>query len=176
MVTLLREAGAIVMGRTNLSQLCLFAESRNPVVGQTANPWSAGHTPGGSSGGEGAAIAAGLSPLGVGTDIGGSIRVPAHFCGIAGFKPTLDRLPMRGIGTGIAGQEAVRAMCGPMARTVAEHAPITIRTAKQELNRIVRHWAPPGSSQHVVQAYTSQDFKEGIDAFLGKRKPRWQGK
>src|SRR6185436_2049913 len=69
---------------------------------------------------EGAAIAAGLSPLGIGTDIGGSIRVPAHFCGIAGFKPTLDRLPMQGIGSGIPGQEAVRAMCGPMARTVGD--------------------------------------------------------
>jgi fatty acid amide hydrolase len=120
MVTALREAGAVILGRTNLSQLCLYAESRNPLFGQTANPWSLQHTPGGSSGGEGAAIAAGLSPLGLGTDIGGSIRVPAHFCGIAGFKPTLDRLPMRGIAAGIPGQEAVRAMCGPMARTVRD--------------------------------------------------------
>jgi fatty acid amide hydrolase len=120
LVTALREAGAVILGRTNLSQLCLYAESRNPLFGQTANPWSLEHTPGGSSGGEGAAIAAGLSPLGVGTDIGGSIRVPAHFCGIAGFKPTLDRLPMRGIGAGIPGQEAVRAMCGPMARTARD--------------------------------------------------------
>lgn len=120
LVTLLREAGAIVIGRTNLSQLCLFAECRNPLFGQTANPWSAAHTPGGSSGGEAAAIAAGMSPLGIGTDIGGSIRVPAHFCGIAGLKPTLDRLPMGGIGAGIPGQEAVRAMCGPLARTVRD--------------------------------------------------------
>jgi len=120
LVTLLREAGAIVLGRTNLSQLCLFPESRNPLFGQTANPWSAAHSPGGSSGGEAAAIAAGMSPLGLGTDIGGSIRVPAHFCGIAGLKPTLDRLPMRGIGAGIPGQEAVRAMCGPLARTARD--------------------------------------------------------
>ena len=119
-VTALREAGAVILGRTNLSQVGLFAESRNPLFGQTANPWSAAHTPGGSSGGEGAAVAAGLSPLGVGTDIGGSVRVPAHFCGVAGFKPTLDRLPMRGIESGIAGQEAVRAMCGPLARSVAD--------------------------------------------------------
>ena len=120
MVTVLREAGAIIIGRTNLSQLGLFAESRNPVFGQSANPWSTKHTPGGSSGGEGAAIASGMSPLGIGTDIGGSIRVPAHFCGVAGIKPTLDRLPMRGIATGIAGQEAVRAMCGPLARTAGD--------------------------------------------------------
>lgn len=120
MVTLLREAGAIVVGRTNLSQFMLFAESRNPIFGQTANPWSLAHAPGGSSGGEGAAIAAGMSPLGVGTDIGGSIRGPAHFCGIAGFKPTLDRLPARGCQSGMPGQEAVRAQSGPLARVVGD--------------------------------------------------------
>ena len=100
----------------------LYVESRNPIFGQTSNPWSPVHGPGGSSGGEAAAIAAGMSPLGIGTDIGGSIRVPAHFCGIAGLKPTLDRLPMRGAASGIPGQEAVRAQCGPMARTTADLA------------------------------------------------------
>jgi fatty acid amide hydrolase len=118
MVTMLREAGAIVLGRTNLSQTMLFVEARNPIFGQTANPWSLAHTPGGSSGGEAAAIAAGMSPLGVGTDIGGSIRTPAHFSGVCGFKPSLDRLPMLGYQSVLAGQEAVRAMGGPLARTV----------------------------------------------------------
>ena len=120
MVTALREAGAVVLGRTNLSQTMLYVEARNPVFGRTSNPWSLGHTPGGSSGGEGAAIACGASPLGVGTDIGGSIRTPAHFCGIAGLKPSLDRLPMKGYRTVLAGQETVRGMGGPMARTVAD--------------------------------------------------------
>jgi fatty acid amide hydrolase len=120
MVTALRDAGAVVLGRTNLSQTMLYAEARNPVFGRTANPWSLAHTPGGSSGGEGAAIASGMSPLGVGTDIGGSVRTPAHFCGIAGFKPTLDRLPMWGYRSVNPGQEAVRAMGGPLARTVAD--------------------------------------------------------
>jgi fatty acid amide hydrolase len=118
MVTALRQAGAVVLGRTNLSQTMLYVEARNPVFGQTANPWSPAHSPGGSSGGEGAAVAAGMSPLGIGTDIGGSIRTPAHFCGVAGFKPSLDRLPMRGYRTVLAGQEAVRGMGGPIARTV----------------------------------------------------------
>jgi fatty acid amide hydrolase len=117
-VRALREAGAVILGRTNVSQLLIFHESRNPLFGQTANPWSPAHGPGGSSGGEGAAIGAGLSPLGVGTDIGGSIRVPAHFCGIAGLKPTLDRWTNRGSNTAMAGQETVRGQCGPMARTV----------------------------------------------------------
>jgi len=122
MVTLLREAGAVVLGRTNLSQTMLYIEARNPLFGQTANPWSADHTPGGSSGGEGAAIASGMSPLGVGTEIGGSIRTPCHFSGICGIKPSLDRLPMRGYRTVLAGQETVRSMGGPMARTVGDLA------------------------------------------------------
>ena len=120
MVTALRRAGAVLLGRTNLSQTMLYVEARNPVFGQTANPWSLAHSPGGSSGGEGAAVAAGMSPLGVGTDIGGSIRTPAHFCGVAGLKPSLDRLPMRGYRTVLAGQEAVRGMGGPLARTVGD--------------------------------------------------------
>ena len=120
MVTALRDSGAVVFGRTNLSQTMLYVEARNPVYGQTANPWALDHSPGGSSGGEGAAIAAGMSPLGVGTDIGGSIRTPAAFCGIAGLKPTLDRLPMKGYRTVLAGQETVRGMGGPMARSAAD--------------------------------------------------------
>jgi fatty acid amide hydrolase len=122
MVTALRDAGAVVLGRTNLSQTMLYVEARNPLFGQTANPWSLAHSPGGSSGGEGAAVAAGMSPLGVGTDIGGSIRTPAHFCGVAGLKPTLDRLPMKGYRTVLAGQETVRGMGGPIARTAADVA------------------------------------------------------
>jgi fatty acid amide hydrolase len=120
LVTLLREAGAVLLGRTNLSQTMLFAEARNPLFGQTANPWSLGHSCGGSSGGEAAAIAAGMSPLGVGTDIGGSIRTPAHFCGICGFKATLDRLPMYGYRGVLAGQEVVRSAAGPLARRVED--------------------------------------------------------
>jgi fatty acid amide hydrolase len=118
MVEALRGAGAVLLGRTNLSQTMLFPEARNPLFGQTANPRSLAHTPGGSSGGCAAAVASGMSPLSVGTDIGGSVRIPAHYCGIFAFKPTLDRLPMRGYRTVAAGQEVVRAMAGPLARSV----------------------------------------------------------
>lgn len=114
---MLREAGAVILGRTNLSQLMLYNEARNPIFGQTANPWSLDHSPGGSSGGESAAIAAGMSPLGIGTDIGGSIRVPAHSCGIAGLKPTLDRWTNKGSNTALLGQEVIRSQLGPMARS-----------------------------------------------------------
>jgi fatty acid amide hydrolase len=118
----LRAAGAVILGRTNVSQILLFVESRNPVYGQTASPWSLSHTPGGSSGGEAAAIAAGMSPLGVGTDIGGSIRVPAHFSGIAGLKPTLDRWTNKGSNSALLGQEVIRSQVGPMARTARDVA------------------------------------------------------
>jgi fatty acid amide hydrolase len=117
LVTLVREAGGVVVGRTNIPQLLLSYESRNPIWGPVNNPWDLGRTPGGSSGGESAALAAGCSFLGLGSDLGGSIRVPAHFTGTAGLKPTLDRWPARGCQTGIPGQEATRGMPGPMART-----------------------------------------------------------
>lgn len=119
---MLREAGAVVLGRTNVAQILMFHESRNPVFGQTANPWSLDHAPGGSSGGEAAAIAAGMSPLGVGTDIGGSIRVPAHFAGIAGLKPTLDCWTNLGSNGALVGQEVIRSQLGPMARTARDVA------------------------------------------------------
>ena len=122
MVQAFREAGAVLLGRTNLSQTMLFLEARNPIFGQTANPHSLAHTSGGSSGGDAAAVASGMSPLSVGTDIGGSVRVPAHFCGVAALKPTLDRLPMRGYRTVTPGQEAVRAMAGAFARTADDLA------------------------------------------------------
>ena len=121
-VAALRKAGAVILGRTNVPQILMFHETRNPIFGQTANPWSLAHTSGGSSGGESSALAAGMSPLGVGTDIGGSIRVPAHFAGIAGLKPTLDRWSNKGSNTALVGQEVVRSQLGPMARTARDLA------------------------------------------------------
>lgn len=115
-VKLLKDAGAIVLGKTNVPQLLLAQESENPIWGITHNPWNLSRSPGGSSGGEAAAIASGSSVMGIGTDIGGSIRIPAHFCGIHGLKPTVDRWSNRGSATALAGQEMVRAQMGPMAR------------------------------------------------------------
>lgn len=119
-VRVLREQGAILLGKTNVPQLLLAQESENAIWGITHNPWNLDRSPGGSSGGEAAALASGQSPLGIGTDIGGSVRIPCHFCGIAGLKPTVDRWSNRGSQTGIPGQELVRAQMGPMARTVAD--------------------------------------------------------
>ena len=122
MIEMLRAAGAVILGRTNVSQYLIFHESRNPLYGQTANPWSRAHTPGGSSGGEGASVAAGLSALGVGTDIGGSIRVPAHFSGVCGLKPSLDRWTNKGSNTALVGQETIRGQIGPLTRTATDCA------------------------------------------------------
>jgi fatty acid amide hydrolase len=110
LVKRLRQAGAIVLGKTNVSQLLLFGEScNNPVYGRTNNPWDLARTAGGSSGGEAAIIAAGGSPLGVGGDIGGSIRVPAHFCGLYSLLPTARRLTNLDTAhhAEVAGQEAI---------------------------------------------------------------------
>jgi fatty acid amide hydrolase len=122
LVRVLRRAGAVVLGRTNVAQFLLYHESYNPVFGRTVNPHDPARAPGGSSGGEAAALAAGLSPLGVGTDVGGSIRVPAHACGVAGLKPTVGRWPNRGVATPWPGQAAVPDQIGPMARTARDLA------------------------------------------------------
>ena len=96
LVARLREAGAIILGVTNTPELLMAWETDNLLYGRTNNPWDLARTPGGSSGGEAAAIASGCSAGGVGSDGGGSIRVPAHFSGICGLKPTPGRVPATG--------------------------------------------------------------------------------
>ena len=93
----MREAGAILIGKTNCPTYGGGIETDNPVHGRTNNPYDLGRTPGGSSGGEAAAIAAGCSPCGLGTDSGASVRLPAHFCGLAALKPTSGRVPVTGV-------------------------------------------------------------------------------
>lgn len=95
-VARLRAAGAIILGKTNVPELAGAIETDNLVYGRTNNPYDLGRTPGGSSGGESAIVAACGSPLGLGTDAGGSIRIPAHFCGLAAIKPTSGRVPRTG--------------------------------------------------------------------------------
>ena len=89
----LRRAGAIIIGRTNTPALSMRWFTENALHGRTLNPWSAGHTPGGSSGGAAAAVAAGIGPIGHGNDLGGSVRYPAYACGIAGLRPSFGRIP-----------------------------------------------------------------------------------
>jgi Asp-tRNA(Asn)/Glu-tRNA(Gln) amidotransferase A subunit family amidase len=119
-VARLKAAGAIVLGKTNTPELAIPYETENAVFGRTNNPHDLSRTAGGSSGGEAAAIAAHLSPAGLGSDLSGSIRVPAHFCGITGLKPTSGRVPMQGHVPQAIGPLAMGAGIGPMARRVAD--------------------------------------------------------
>jgi Asp-tRNA(Asn)/Glu-tRNA(Gln) amidotransferase A subunit family amidase len=120
LVARLRKAGAIVLGVTNTPELLMAWETDNLLYGKTNNPWDLSRTAGGSSGGEAAAIASGCSAGGVGSDGGGSIRVPAHFSGICGLKPTPGRVPSTGHFPVSAGPFALIGVVGPMARTVGD--------------------------------------------------------
>uniref|UniRef100_A0AAA9SDQ5 Fatty-acid amide hydrolase 1 n=1 Tax=Bos taurus TaxID=9913 RepID=A0AAA9SDQ5_BOVIN len=117
-VQVLKLQGALPFVHTNVPQSMFSFDCSNPLFGPTMNPWNSSKSPGGSSGGEGALIAAGGSPLGLGTDIGGSIRFPSAFCGICGLKPTGNRLSKSGLKGCVYGQVAVQLSVGPMARDV----------------------------------------------------------
>jgi Asp-tRNA(Asn)/Glu-tRNA(Gln) amidotransferase A subunit family amidase len=118
------EAGAIPLGLTNTSELTLWVETENRVYGRTANPYDPSRTAGGSSGGEGAAIASGGSPIGLGTDLGGSIRLPAFFNGVFGHKPSLGLIPLTGIYPVAVGGTIRLAVCGPLARRCEDLMPV----------------------------------------------------
>jgi amidase len=120
LVARLRAAGAIPLGTTNVPELLMAYETDNLITGRTNNPWDLERTPGGSSGGEAAAIASGCSAGGVGSDGGGSVRVPAHFSGICALKPTPGRIPSTGHYPVSAGPFAQIGVVGPMARRIGD--------------------------------------------------------
>jgi fatty acid amide hydrolase len=137
LVRKLRQAGAIILGKTNILQTLMGWESDNRVYGRTNNPWNLERSPGGSSGGESAIIAARGSPLGLAADLGGSIRVPAHFCGLHGLKPTSGRLTNDDFPPGLLpianGLAAMVQQAGPIARTVADLQLVMALLAKTSL-------------------------------------------
>ncbi len=118
----LRNAGAVVFGKTNVPFQAMDIQSFNEVYGTTHNPWDQKLTPGGSSGGAAAALAAGMTPLELGSDVGGSIRIPAHFCGVYGHKSTYGLIPMRGHIPGEPGTLSEPPLCvaGPLARSAED--------------------------------------------------------
>jgi amidase len=120
LVSRLEDAGAILLGNTNTPEFLMAYETDNRLTGKTSNPWNPAYSAGGSSGGEAAAIASGCSMGGVGSDGGGSIRAPAHFCGICGLKPTPGRIPATGHYPPGTGAFSWIGVVGPMARTVAD--------------------------------------------------------
>jgi Asp-tRNA(Asn)/Glu-tRNA(Gln) amidotransferase A subunit family amidase len=119
-VARLRSNGAVFLGTTNCPEFLMAYETDNLLYGKTSNPWDLDRTAGGSSGGEAAAIAAGLSAGGLGSDSGGSVREPAHFCGICALKPTPGRVPGRGHHPPCIGPFSTLGAIGPMGRTVAD--------------------------------------------------------
>jgi len=121
-VARLRAAGALILGTTNCPEFLMAYETASRLHGRTRNPWDLERSPGGSSGGESAAIAAGMSAAGLGSDSGGSVRVPAHFTGICSMKPTPGRIPGRGHLPPCVGPFAILGAIGPMARTMGDVA------------------------------------------------------
>src|SRR3954454_20038062 len=121
-VARLRAAGALILGTTNCPECLMAYETANLLHGQTRNPWDLERSPGGSSGAESAAIASGLSAAGLGSDSGGSVRLPAHFTGICSLKPTPGRVPGIGHLPPCVGPFATLGVIGPMARTMGDIA------------------------------------------------------
>ncbi len=132
----LLQAGAVVYGKTNVPFMLMDSQSYNEIYGTTNNPWDLSRGPGGSSGGEAAALAAGLSVLGAGSDIAGSLRNPAHYCGIYGHKPSWGLIPSRGHGLAGVVTPTDISVVGPMAR----HA--------EDLDLVLRVLAGPDVLQH----------------------------
>jgi Asp-tRNA(Asn)/Glu-tRNA(Gln) amidotransferase A subunit family amidase len=128
----MKQAGALILGTTNCPEFLMAYETDNRLYGHTGNPWDLERTAGGSSGGESAAIAAGLSGGGLGSDGGGSVREPAHFTGICSLKPTPGRIPARGHLLACDGPFAILGAIGPMARTVRDLTLLFITLSGQD--------------------------------------------
>ncbi|EGO29913.1 hypothetical protein SERLADRAFT_365906 [Serpula lacrymans var. lacrymans S7.9] len=119
LVEMLYDLGAVPFVRTNVPQTLMWGETHNNVFGRTTNPYNRGLTPGGSSGGEGALLAMKGSPLGIGTDIDGSLRIPSAFCGLYTLRPSYERLPYYGASNALTGQESISSVLGPMSTSLS---------------------------------------------------------
>ncbi|XP_046938312.1 vitamin D3 hydroxylase-associated protein-like [Lynx rufus] len=135
-VQVLKAQGAIPFVKTNIPQTLYSFDCSNPIYGQTLNPLNLKKTPGGSSGGEGALLAKGGSILGMGTDTAGSIRVPASFCGICGFRTTGYRLSLSGVSSAVKGKKSVTTVAGPMARDVESLALCLRALLSEDMHRL----------------------------------------
>ena len=151
-VARLRAAGALILGTTNCPEFLMAYETDNLLHGRTANPWDLTRTPGGSSGGESAAIAAGMSAAGLGSDSGGSVRVPAHFTGICSLKPTPGRIPGTGHLPPCVGPFSVLGAIGPMARTMEDVALLFRTLSGQDPN-------DPASPPVPLRGHSPRDLR-----------------
>ncbi|OBZ80081.1 Acetamidase, partial [Grifola frondosa] len=164
LVKLLLQCGAVLYVRTNVPQTLMWGETYNNVFGRCVNPFNTSLTPGGSSGGEGALIAQHGSLLGVGSDIGGSIRVPSHFCGIYGFKPSSHRMPSFGIVNSLDGQESVSTSLGPLSVSLSGIKILTQAILEQQP---WRHCPNTVSIPWSQDAYTLKEHNNGRNLCFG---------
>lgn len=147
-VARLREAGAVLLAKTNCPPTGSGSDAENSLTGRTVNPYRPGHATGGSSGGEAALVAACGSPLGLGSDGSGGLRVPAHYCGIAALKPTAGRVPNSGAYNQPGGLTDPRTQIGPLARTVEDLAlvmPLLIGPDELDSGVVPMPWADPAA-------------------------------
>lgn len=157
-VARLRQAGAVVFGKTNVPLDLGDWQSFNEIYGSTSNPWDTAHSPGGSSGGSAAALATGMTPLELGSDIGASIRVPAHYCGVFGLKPTWNALSMQGHLPPEWFGDVDIAVAGPMARSAIDLTmafDVLLGPSRFESS----HWAP---SMPLDERTRVRDFKVAV--------------
>jgi amidase len=159
-VALLRAAGAIVFAKTNASELALDYTADNPLFGRTNNPHDLARTPGGSSGGCAAAVSARLSPASLGSDLVGSIRIPAHFCGVAGLFPTPGRVSASGHFPPTDGALARGASLGPLARSVDDLALLFEVLARGDDSRNSAHASEPTRANESTRTGESAHANE----------------
>ncbi len=160
-----KAAGAIILGKTNCPDLSSSVETNNPLFGLTRNPWNPAHSSGGSSGGEGAIIAAGGSPLGLGSDIAGSIRIPSAFCGTCGLKPTGGRISTLGHDPVAGGKVSRWNTVGPLARRV-DDLYLALQVLSETPVRDYRQIAMAGRRILVPPLLPGQQVKKSIKAAL----------
>ena len=193
-VARMKAAGAIPVGKTNTPELILSFVTDNPIHGRTNNTYRLSHTPGGSSGGPAAVIAASGSPLDLGSDTGGSIRVPAHSCGIAGLKPTARRVPRTGHAVPPGGPVDSFTQIGPMTRyvedlalvlqlvvgtdgrypaivpfPVPDHAEVDVSALRGIFYRGTELWPP--TPETVVRLQQAVDALSAVGVMVGERSP-----
>lgn len=168
-ITRLRTAGAILLAKTNCPPNGSGSDTENAICGRTRNPHNQERTPGGSSGGEAALIAAGASPFGLGSDVRGGLRVPAHYCGIATLKPTSGRVPNTGAYNQPGGLSDARTQSGPLARSIEDLAfllPIIAGVDYQDAGVVPMPWRNPTAVQpaKLRVAYFTADPVSAVSA------------
>ncbi len=171
LVARLRRAGAIILGRTNVPFGCYDWNCRNPIYPETVNPWNPSRTPGGSSGGAAAAIATGMTPLDMGSDLAGSIRLPSHCCGIFGLRTTDGLLPMNDVGPeDFPPSPSLLTVCGPMGRSIADlQLMLSVLAPEQRKDTTPVPEKLSIAYAHIILENTADEASQAaIESFLNK--------